>query len=625
MSSLDLSGWLLTYLVHSTLLLSAAWLLTPRLKSHRVRETLWKTALFGGFLTATGQSLFQVSPLAGRMTVPTPTAVSQEQPAAKLGQQTTEKSAEFAEEAGTENSASSASSVSSASPASSASAFASLSPERLLVFSWGIGAAFLLGLYLIRRIRFSRRIVARRDVTEPPLAPMLEELRAAAGFARAVRLTASAALPSPVALGAGEIAVPEAALTDLDPGQQRSMLAHELAHLDRRDPAWLTAACLAEQLAFFQPLNRLARRRIQESAEYLCDEWAVRRTGSGVLLAKCLAKVAEWLETSPRSVPVAGMAEDRSHLVARVRRLLEGAPFPVAPGRRTLVIASLAIITLTLVALPGVSLARHQQPATDLTLGAESTLGSGPARGSGPTHRTDSPRGKGPVLSGPRSAPPAGPPAIANPPAENPPVGAAEHTAQDLPVQESIDTGRIVQALIGALKDSNVEVRRAAVRSIGNFEDRTAIPALREALRDSDAEVRAHAVEALGDMHDAASADAIAALIKDPNRDVRSHAIEALTDLELEAAPAALLEALRDTDAEVRHQAVHAVGHFQDARAVPQLRAMLDDPNGDVREGAVEALGEIRNEAAIQALIVALKAKDPKVRQAAADALGKRS
>jgi beta-lactamase regulating signal transducer with metallopeptidase domain len=576
MSSPELSGWLLTYLVHSTLLIGVAWLLTPQLKSHRVREAVWKTALFGGFLTATGQTLWPVSPLAGRMTVQAPAApapapsylLTENQKTANAG------NAEFAETA--DNTESSASSDSSA---KSASAFAGVGLERLLVGSWGIGAVFLLGLYLARRIRFARRIRARRTVTEPPLAPMLEELRADAGFARAVRLTASSALPSPVALGAGEIAVPNAALTDLDPGQQRSMLAHELAHLARRDPSWLTAACVVEQIAFIQPLNRLARRRIQESAEYLCDEWAVRRTGSGVLLAKCLAKVAEWLEASPRSVPVAGMAEDRSHLVARVRRLLEGAPFPKAPGRRTLVVASFAVIALTVLALPAVSLARHQ--------------------GGGATETAASPHGSGPVLAG--------------------------SNLENRPAYQSADTGRIVQALIGALKDSNVEVRRAAVRSLSNFEDRSAIPGLREALRDSDAEVRAHAVEALGDLHDVASADAIAALIKDPNRDVRSHAIEALTELELTTAPAALLDALRDPDAEVRHQAVHAIGHFQDARAVPALQGLLEDPNADVREGAVEALGEIRTEPAIQALIVALKAKDPKVRQAAADALGKRN
>lgn len=560
MPSPELSAWLLTYLVHSTLLIGAARLLTPKLESHRAREVLWKTALFGGFLTATGQSLLPVSPLGGRLTVPAAEAAPA--PTSRLSDHQKTENAELANNA--DNTASSSPS------ASSASVFANVSLERLLVLSWAIGAAFLLGLYVVRRLRFARRIIARRNVTEPPLAPMLEELRAAAGFGRAVRLTASSALPSPVALGAGEIAVPEAALTDLDAGQQRSMLAHELAHLARRDPAWLTAACVVEQIAFIQPLNRLARRRIQESAEYLCDEWAVRRTGSGVLLAKCLAKVAEWLEASPRSVPVAGMAEDRSHLVARVRRLLKGAPFPKAPGRRTLVFASFAVISLTVLALPAVSLARHQDNLKD------------------------------------------------------PEPALLESNQENRPAYQSADTGRIVQALIGALKDSNVEVRRAAVRSLSNFEDRSAIPALREALRDSDAEVRANAVEALGDLHDAGSADVIAALIKDPNRDVRSHAIEALTELDLTAAPAALLDALRDSDAEVRHQAVHAVGHFEDARAVPMLRTLLDDPNADVREGAVEALGEIRNEEAIQALIVALKAKDPKVRQAAADALGKR-
>ena len=71
MSNPELTGWLLTYAVHSTVLLALVWLVAGRIQSHRVREALWKTALFGGFLTATGQSLLQVSPLAGRVTVST--------------------------------------------------------------------------------------------------------------------------------------------------------------------------------------------------------------------------------------------------------------------------------------------------------------------------------------------------------------------------------------------------------------------------------------------------------------------------------------------------------------------------------------------------------------------------
>ena len=399
---------------------------------------------------------------------------------------------------------------------------------------------------------------------------MLEELRRAAGVVEPVRLTASPSLPSPVALGGNEIALPEAALTELEPGQQRSMLAHELAHLQRGDPGWLTAACVAECIGFFQPLNRLARRRIQESAEYLCDEWAVRNTGSGVLLAKCLAKVAEWLETAPRSVPVAGMAEDRSHLVARVSRLLEGGPFPKAPARKTLIAVSVAIIVMAILAVPGVSLARHA--------------------------------------------------AVLLPQSQD------EQAVTSPEEQTPADTGRaIVNALLGVVKDPNVEVRRAAVRSLGQHKSPAAIPALREALRDSDAEVRGSALEALSEMEDAGSADAIVAMLKDANREVRAKALSALTNLELTSIPVGYRDALKDPDPDVRHQAAHVAGHFEDPAAVPTLRAMLEDSNAEVREAAVEALASIRNEAAIQALIVALKARDAKVRQAAADALGKRN
>jgi HEAT repeat protein len=467
---------------------------------------------------------------------------------------------------------------------------------------------------------------------------MLEVLSAEVGIVRPIRLTASPALASPVALGSSEIAIPEAALTDLDPDQQRGMLAHELAHLERRDPAWLTAACLVERIAFFQPLNRLARRRMQESAEYLCDEWAVRRTGSGVFLAKCLAKVAEWMDASPRAVPVAGMAEERSHLVARVRRLLDTTPFPSAPGRRMLASASAVAVLIAVVAVPGVSLARHQSDPADPGQGANHAQ---------PEHD------------------------------EN--VDRAGSLSQD-------STRAVIRALLEAVRDPDLEVRRAAIRSLGRYEDPSTAPAFREALRDPDPEIRAIAIEALAEfkdrssvgaiaaalrdenvevrraaadalddlpaasarteliaalrdpdaevreraisalarLKDPAATDALIAAMKDPKPDVRARAIEALHELELPTPPAALLDALRDPSAEVRQQAAHAVGHYQDARAVPTLRTMIEDPNAEVREAAVEALSEIRTEAAIEGLMSALKSKDPKVRRAAADALGQR-
>src|SRR3989440_10529743 len=133
------------------------------------------------------------------------------------------------------------------------------------------------------------------------------------------------------------------------------MLAHELAHLARRDSLWLAGASLIERFFFFQPPNRLARRELAPTAECLSDEWAMQKTGSAVALAKCLATVAEWIQASPLGVPVAGLAERRSLLVSRISRLLEGR-LPSSPvSRRGWAVAATLGVAVTIAAAPHVS------------------------------------------------------------------------------------------------------------------------------------------------------------------------------------------------------------------------------------------------------------------------------
>ena len=102
------------------------------------------------------------------------------------------------------------------------------------------------------------------------------------------------------------------------------MLAHEIGHLVRRDPGWLLFCALLERILFFQPLNRLGRRQLQDTAEYICDDYAIRLMGGGNLpLAKCLAKVASWIEEPTPNAFAAGMVGDPSTLLRRVQRLLD--------------------------------------------------------------------------------------------------------------------------------------------------------------------------------------------------------------------------------------------------------------------------------------------------------------
>jgi hypothetical protein len=224
----------------------------------------------------------------------------------------------------------------------------------ILLGVWILGAAACLARLAYRRLRFCRRLGDRRELDEGELVETLESLCTAAGIRRRVRLAVSAELSGPVAMGTAEICLPERVLTSLAPAEQRAVLAHELGHLVRRDPTWLALGVVLENLLFVQPLNRMARRRVQEAAEYLCDDWAARQTGGGLTLAKCLAEVATWLQARRRAVPVSGMAENRSQLVERVQRLLDGVEPRAARGLRMAVpVAALALSSVAFAA-PGV-------------------------------------------------------------------------------------------------------------------------------------------------------------------------------------------------------------------------------------------------------------------------------
>src|SRR5262245_53844070 len=62
-------AWLFTYALHSTLLLTSAWIATRRMPASRagLRERVWKFALLGAFATASLQVGLGFEPLGGRL------------------------------------------------------------------------------------------------------------------------------------------------------------------------------------------------------------------------------------------------------------------------------------------------------------------------------------------------------------------------------------------------------------------------------------------------------------------------------------------------------------------------------------------------------------------------------
>lgn len=354
-------AWAITYLLHSTLLLSIAWLASRRLarRSVRAEETVWRVALIGGLLTASLQMAAGWEPLAGRMSLPETVAASASAPLspAPLMQRTASERNAFP--------------VAPAAPSGIAGEAAApekapLSLPALALGFWALGALLLTIRCAASVLRLRRRIENRPRVVGGTLFAQLARLTEEAGFTRPVRLTCSTRLPVPVALGLGqaEVCVPPRALVGLSAEEQEGLLAHELAHLARRDSFWLVFGQVFASVLFFQPLNFVARRRLREISEILSDEWAVSRTGRPLSLARCLAEVAGW-SVGPVRLPVPGMADRPSNLGHRIRRLLDDARSPERSIRPVWLGAALLILLVAVAAAaPGVSAAVKREAQT---------------------------------------------------------------------------------------------------------------------------------------------------------------------------------------------------------------------------------------------------------------------
>ncbi len=342
--------WLATYALHSTVLILGAVLVTSRHFPWRpgvgVRDVLWKCAIVGGFVTATVQPLVGRAAVGGRWSLGQRASVGMQEvhvivssdsashPRIETTRQTTMLPL----------------------PGTNVALFATASRDAVwraaLALFWLAVVLIVVLRHDLALARLGRLLSSRRQALHTPAAAILRHLAARAGVARPVYLTVSEALCSPAAIDGHEICVPPRFLTDINLFEQESILAHELAHLVRRDVLWLRIVNLVTAVCFFQPLNRLARGRWQANAEFAADDWAVRLTGQPLQLARGLASVASWVSDDTAHVALPAMAAtDRSVLVQRVRRLT-GEQRPAVTNSGWVTAAAVAAVGALVVVAP---------------------------------------------------------------------------------------------------------------------------------------------------------------------------------------------------------------------------------------------------------------------------------
>jgi HEAT repeat protein/beta-lactamase regulating signal transducer with metallopeptidase domain len=664
------ASWLLTLVIHSTIALGLAWILMRRLASLRLRDLAWKGALVIPLVTASVQIGFGVQPLAGSFHVGARSQVSaapelafpaadRQEPA--ITDLALSEELEPAEPAG-------ADAVSAAPPpARSAGAVAPPPSRGLGVGSWTARiwttvreswAAGLLALWVfgalaglmrlgVARLRLSRVLRPRRPVEDPELLRQLDRLRWRARLRRPVRLTWSAGVCGPVAFRR-EICLPKAALSRLSPAQLRAVLAHETAHVARRDSWWLLVTLVLERVFFFQPLYRIARRDLQALAEFLCDDWAVAQTGRTLTIAESLAEVAAWLSGVRRPVALPSIASDPSQLVRRVERILDGnTMFNTDLGTRPRflrVATAIAVTVVMSVTAPGITFGAVREasavsggadrpgvvPATETSVDALATSSLSletrapePRPAAVPEPQPVAAAADAPVSSDVPSTEPTEAEAMTSDGPET--VTLAFGTPVDessLLPQDTIDA-RVVASLTRALSDSAATVRREAAQALGQLKARAAVPSLIRGLDDDDADVRQAFVRALARIGDESAADGLIAALRDPSPAVRNYAAQAVGELGVRRAAPALIDLLGDEHPDLRRQAISQLWRLRDTSSVDAIARLVSDSSAAVRRTAVAALGQFRRPSSYPALERALSDDNAEVRMRALSSLAR--
>jgi bla regulator protein blaR1 len=176
-------------------------------------------------------------------------------------------------------------------------------------------------------------VVRRTDAIDPgpSLRQIVATLRADLGVARPVTILASRLAEVPLVFGwrRSTILVPVSASSDLDVNQLRAVIAHEIAHVRRRDYAANLLQVAADLILWFHPAARWLSRRARIEREYCCDDIAVGLAADRADYARALAGLEEARHDCPLVVAAAS-----GTLLDRIQRVV-GQPRPMLTPARS--------------------------------------------------------------------------------------------------------------------------------------------------------------------------------------------------------------------------------------------------------------------------------------------------
>jgi beta-lactamase regulating signal transducer with metallopeptidase domain/thiol-disulfide isomerase/thioredoxin len=185
--------------------------------------------------------------------------------------------------------------------------------------------AFVFGVLRLCALAMRTNVLLRtaRELVSSPFAEAL--VRSAMeehGIDRVELLTTSLEISPATVNWPHSVLILPSSLESSSETELRSVLYHEFAHIKRHDFQFNLLLEVALVLLFFHPVAHFIKKRIDESREAACDEWAATHLRGYKLYAAALLSLAQRARTIPSRLNLSLGITETTHLEKRIMQLL---------------------------------------------------------------------------------------------------------------------------------------------------------------------------------------------------------------------------------------------------------------------------------------------------------------
>jgi beta-lactamase regulating signal transducer with metallopeptidase domain len=428
-----------------------------------------------------------------------------------------------------------------------------------ITITWMVGLLVLGGRLVVAHRRARRIAVRSRAFT-----PRLSRRRDAT-----LRVSQEVATPIVVGVTRPLVILPQSAVTWSDEDLE-AVLAHELAHVERRDTAFALVAQVACVVYWCNPLSWMAAAALTREAERACDDRVLSGGGNAAMYGRLLLRFAAANRVDATLPSVATAMARRTDIETRLLAILDPRVRRDAPARWLSAAVGFAALSFAAIA-SAVTLdaAPIQVPRRTETPPAVTT-----PLGSEPDTRGDS---------------------VASPSSERVPDGPSAARVQRALATALTGPDSILARILGTglghrpTSPGDLVYERTSW-ALAQERNTELVTPLLDSLASRDWRVQAYAAWALAYARNDLIDARIAPLLDHPVWRVRAMAASVLRGTRDAPAQRAYDRALHDDAWQVRTAAVEHVAALGDAATIERLRPLLRDRHIAVRHAAVAAL-----------------------------------